>query len=223
MVNISAWRAAIEGGGGRRRREEVFEEWDTEGHENDTKKTCVQALNVFLFLVLTFSATSCITSSLFGYTYFDMARFPPATCSTDTSPLLTSSSTSGDFSRLQRMTLAVEELVRMLLVVAGLETNPGPVSRMFLLSEPLTTDPRPPVRIHCEDGSFYGDFFIISSYSKTFAQLVGSNASDCKECAPVVHLPDFSTSTMAHLFELLTSGETLVTRGEKKKVIQLQV
>ena len=114
----------------------------------------------------------------------------------------------------------------MLLVMSGLETNPGPVSRMYLISKPLTPEPGPPLNIYCCDGGICGDFSIISAYSEKFTQLFEPTTCECYQncgsCAPAVHLPDFSTITLANLVNLLTTGETQVTKTERKRVLQLQ-
>ena len=127
---------------------------------------------------------------------------------------------------MERINLKVTEIVRMLLIMAGLGTNPGPVSRIYLLHKPLTPAPSPPIKIICCDGGFFGDFSIISVSSKKFRDLFEPPTCACKEqcqsCAPVVHLPQFSKTTMTHLVQLLSTGETNVTEEEEKSVRQLQ-
>ena len=127
-----------------------------------------------------------------------------------------------DVSLVERMNLQEMEVVRMLLVRAGLETNPGPVSRMYLVHKPFISDPAPPINIQFDDGALHGDFSIISSYSRVFRELLTVATTGCNDCK-VIHLPGFSVTTMAHLLQLLTSGETSVTTAEKERVVDLKV
>ena len=178
------------------------------------------SLFISLFLSLTLSlliSWSLITTPLhLGKTSY----------STDLSPGLPASSPTGDFMTLQKMDLALEEVVRMLLLLAGMESNPGPTYRMYLAHKPLVVEPRPHLFIFCENGGFYGDLGIFYFNSRFLRQLLCDtcSCSTCKDCAAALYLPDFSTGTMVHLFQLLTDGETLVEGLEgKDKVLQLQV
>ena len=66
------------------------------------------------------------------YSYLDRSHFSKATCSTDLYQGLATPSSTNYFTSIQWMTIQVVEVVRMLLVMSGLETNPGPVFRMFI-------------------------------------------------------------------------------------------
>ena len=89
-------------------------------------------LSVALFMIVTFSFVSCTTSCLLTYSYLDRSQFIKVTCSTDLHHGLTTTYSTNNFTSLQWMTIQVVEVVRMLLVMSGLETNPGPVFRMFI-------------------------------------------------------------------------------------------
>ena len=77
------------------------------------------------------------------------------------------------------------------------------------------------MNIYCESGGFNGKFGIFFSCSRYFQELLVKpcNCSPCSTCAPSIYLPDFSTLTVAHLAQLLESGETEVeTEVEIKRV-----
>ena len=63
--------------------------------------------------------------------------------STNLSPGLASAPLSGDFSVVQKLFLALEDVARMLLALAGLETHPGPSYRVYLIHEPIVPDQSP--------------------------------------------------------------------------------
>ena len=117
----------------------------------------------------------------------------------------------------------------MLLLLAGVESNPGPTYRMYLVHKPLVAEPRPHLHIYCQDGGLHGDFGIFYSYSRLLRQLLCDTCSctTCKDCAGAIYLPDFSILTVAHLNELLTNGETMVEEEEeeegKRRVLQLKL
>ena len=108
---------------------------------------------------------------------------------------------------------------------AQTSTIMGPTYCMYLISKPLLPDPSPCMNIYCESGGFNGKFGIFFSCSRYFQELLVKpcNCSPCSTCEPSIYLPDFSTSTVAHLAQLLESGETEVeTEVEIKRVRQLQ-
>ena len=148
------------------------------------------------------------------------------TCSTISMPGLLSSHPTGDFTLAQKMFLALEEVIRMLLLLAGVESNPGPTIRMYLIDKPLVPEPSHEICFYCKDGGFFDDFSIFTAYSLHLQELLiqSCTCTTCKDCAPVLHLPDFSTLTVAHLKALLTDGETLVEGwAERRRVLQLKV
>ena len=114
--------------------------------------------------MMTYSVVSCMASSLIIYSYLDRSMFDKTSCSTDIYPGSMISLT--DNAMFQMITKQLLDEIMMLLVMAGLETNPGHVSRMYLLFQTLTPEPRPPIYLHCNDGSFFGDFSIFTKYSK---------------------------------------------------------
>ena len=119
----------------RRRREEFKAQSDL---QDEAQKTRWLVLMSAVFLTLTFSFISCTASCLLTYSYLDHGKFGKSSCSTDLhlGPL----SSRIDVSLMERMTLQVMEVVSMLLVRAGIETNPGPVFRMYLVPGTCTRD-----------------------------------------------------------------------------------
>ena len=184
------------------------------------QKTRWDVIKWIVFLILTFSYVSCFTSSILTYSYLNHGKFYKTSCSTDFnhSPLISAT----DVTLVMKMKQQLVEVVKMLLVMAGLETNPVPVSRTYLVHEPLTSGTAPPITIQCDDGALNGDFSIFSSYSRVFRELLTSGTTDCNQCK-VIHLPGFSLTTVAHLVQLLTSGETYVTAEEKKRMVNLKL
>ena len=122
------------------------------------------------------------------------------------------------------MIMSLLTVIKMLLVIQGVERNPGPqfTYRMSLLEEPPTMDLSiVPVSLHCKDGQITGDMTILAHYSKMMCEV--SN-SQCKFCENIVHLPDISMVTVTHLLELLSTSVTdLQEEDGRKRVIQLQV
>ena len=114
-----------------RERRSAGEEWwkKTNAQSNiqdEAKKTRMMVFNASMFVILTFSFVSCTTSCLLTYSYLDRSNFSKTTCSTDLHD--GTPSVTNFFTSLQKMSIQVLEVVRMLLVMSGLETNPGPVS-----------------------------------------------------------------------------------------------
>ena len=145
--------------------------------------------------------------------------------STNLSPGLASAPLSGDFSVIQKLFLALGDVARMLLVLSGVETHPGPSYRVYLIHNPLVPDQSPYVNIYYEMGGFIGDFGVFFQSSKILTELLLQSCScnTCSTCAPSIHLPDFSAKTVAHLLQLLTTGETVVEEWEERtRITQLQ-
>ena len=91
-------------------------------------KTRMRVFNVTMFIILTFPFVSCTPSCLLTYSYLYRSNFYKTTCSTDLHDELATPSLKNYFTSPQKMSIQVLEVVRMLLVMSGLETNPGPVS-----------------------------------------------------------------------------------------------
>ena len=110
----------------RERRRAGEESWKKkmadEDIQGEAKKTRMGVFVVAMFLILTFSFVSCSASFLMTYSYLERGKFGQATCSTDIYP---TTSSSIYLSLPERMTIQMLEVVRMLLVMSGLETNPG--------------------------------------------------------------------------------------------------
>ena len=192
---------------------------------------------MIMFLTLTFSFVSCTASCLLTYSYLDGHKFEEASCSTST--YTDAMSSVEDFSLLQKMTLQVEEIVRMLLLLAGVESHPGPTSyKAYLLQEPITleslTSPLP--SLVCSDGTMNPMCtMVLKKSSSWFDEIVPSMESSCTNCLKVirvntsilvhlqvVHLPDFTTRTVSLLVLLLTKGEANLERGELEEIRNFQ-
>ena len=96
--------------------------------QGEARSTRMKGLSVALFMIVTFSFVSCTTSCLLTYSYLDRSNFYKTICLTDLHHGLATPSVTNYFTSLQTMSIQVLEVVRMLLVMSGLETNPGPVS-----------------------------------------------------------------------------------------------
>ena len=202
--------------------------WKEEGARNKVQKEAadiwLKILNTTIFISIFMSLTFSVVYTWSSLTTNPLDTSKP-TCSTDLSPGLASTPSTGDFSVFQKMFIALEEVVRMLLVLAGVETHPGPTYRMYLIHKPLLPEPSPRMNIYCDSGRLNGEFGIFFSYSRYFEELLVKpcDCSPCSTCAPSIYLPDFSTLTVAHLAQLLESGETEVEDEEEKvRVKQLQ-
>jgi hypothetical protein len=120
----------------RRRRWEVFK-----AHcdiQDDAHKPRWWIIMSTVFLTLTFSFISCTASCLLTYSYLDHGKFSKSSCSTNSHPGFLRSGMN--VSLMERMTRQVREVISILLVRAGIETNPGTVYRMYLVHKPLTSE-----------------------------------------------------------------------------------
>ena len=98
---------------------------------------------------------------------------------------VSSSTTTTTFSVKQRETVTMDlqvfitftltTLTKMLLIMAGIEVNPGPTTK-FLLDVPHEVETsNTPLTLVCNDGTLVGDITILSKYSNLFNDLVEPN------------------------------------------------
>ena len=209
-----------------RRRKEAWQEmWKEVGASNKVRKEAadiwLKILNTTIFISFFMSHTFSVvhTAQPLLTTTTRLLHDSKISCSTNSSPGLPLSPPTDNFTTPQKMILALEEVVRMLLLLAGVESNHGPTYRMYLVHKPLVAEPRPHLHISCEDGGLLGDFGIFYSCSGLIGQLLCDTCSckTCKDSAGAIYMPDFSILTVAHLNALLTNGETMVEGWEEKR------
>ena len=202
--------------GGKELLEEVGRGWRS--------KTC-NLLQMVLYLVICSSMVGVVVSGVLTYSYLDAYNFSTASCSTITSTSLQSSH-HVDPAECVWMLLQVVSVVRMLLLMAGVESHPGPTTfRAYLVHDPQTIEPPTstlPSLVFSDGNMNSSSTNVFMKCSSWFEEMVTSLESGCEHCPNVVHLQDFETRTGSQLVLLLTLGETYLESGEMEKIRKLQ-
>ena len=199
-------------------------EWLEEVRRGWRRNTC-NLLQMVLYLVICSSMVGVVVSGVLTYSYLDAYKFSTASCSTTTSFSLQQSH-HVDPAECVWSILQVVSVVRMLLLMAGIESHPGPSTfRAYLVHEPQVIEPPTsilPSLVFSDGNMNFSSTNVFMNCSSWFEKMVTSLESGCEQCPNVVHLQDFETRTGSQLVLLLTVGETILGSGEMEKIRKLQ-
>jgi hypothetical protein len=153
----------------RRRKEEDI--WNDEMSQMYNGNRVLTTL--FLFVTVTVFCAFLTTNPI-------MVEFSKPASSTYVQEMSAQSMSITDCSEFIRISLGIVSVVRCLLVKYGVETNPGPTYRMFLIEKPLSVDSYDsPVHVKCSDGTLKGDFGIMRHHSTIFKEVIAPLVIDC--------------------------------------------
>ena len=114
-------------------------------------------------------------------------------------------------------------VVRMLLLIAGVESHPGPTTfRAYLVHDPLTIElptSTLPSLVFSDGTMNSGATNVFMKCSSWFEEMVTSLESACEQCPNVVLLQDFETRTGSQLVLLLTLRERYLASRKLQVVL----
>ena len=133
----------------------------------------------------------------------------------------TSSTTNITMVLEETLNISLPNIVKIILVLSGVEEKPGPPNTMFLLNAAsITENISIPLIMVFKDGMLTGDFSTLTDNSSLLTNLLKPVIDECNCRKHQINLPDFFLSTGASLIQLLSTGETeYIEEDERREII----